>query len=116
TASTRRSSRGSRAGPAPPPPRPTPPDRREETMAKIAFLFPGQGAQAVGMCRELDAELPAVRSLFDRAAEVLGFDLRKLCLEGPAEALEATDVSQPAIFVASLAALEGLKATNPDAV
>jgi [acyl-carrier-protein] S-malonyltransferase len=85
-------------------------------MAKIAFLFPGQGAQAVGMCRELDAELPAVRSLFDRAAEVLGFDLRKLCLEGPAEALEATDVSQPAIFVASLAALEGLKATNPDAV
>lgn len=85
-------------------------------MAKIAFLFPGQGAQAVGMCRELDAELPAVRSLFDRAAEVLGFDLRKLCLEGPAEALEATDVSQPAIFVASLAALESLKATNPDAV
>ncbi|WP_165067159.1 ACP S-malonyltransferase [Paludisphaera rhizosphaerae] len=85
-------------------------------MSKIAFLFPGQGAQAVGMCRELDAELPAVRSLFDRAAEVLGFDLRKLCLEGPAEALEATDVSQPAIFVASLAALESLKQTNPEAV
>lgn len=85
-------------------------------MAKIAFLFPGQGAQAVGMCRELDAELPAVRSLFDRAAEVLGFDLRALCLEGPAEALEATDVSQPAIFVASLAALESLKATNPEVV
>jgi len=85
-------------------------------MAKIAFLFPGQGAQAVGMCRELDAELPAVRALFDRAGEVLGFDLRKLCLDGPAEALEATDVSQPAIFVASLAALEGLKATEPDVV
>jgi len=85
-------------------------------MSKIAFLFPGQGAQAVGMCRELDAELPAVRALFDRAAEVLGFDLRKLCLEGPAEALEATDVSQPAIFVASLAALESLKQANPEAV
>ncbi|AMV36320.1 ACP S-malonyltransferase [Planctomyces sp. SH-PL62] len=85
-------------------------------MSKIAFLFPGQGAQAVGMCRELDQELPAVKGLFDRAAAVLGFDLRKLCLEGPAEALEATDVSQPAIFVASLAALESLRASSPDVV
>ncbi|QEH32346.1 Malonyl CoA-acyl carrier protein transacylase [Aquisphaera giovannonii] len=85
-------------------------------MPKIAFLFPGQGAQAVGMCKELDAELPAVRELFDRANEVLGFDLRALCFEGPADALEATDVSQPAIFVASLAALESLKATDPAAV
>lgn len=85
-------------------------------MSKIAFLFPGQGAQAVGMCRELDSELPAVRALFDRAGEVLGFDLRKICFEGPAEALEATDVSQPAIYVASLAALESLKATDPGVV
>jgi [acyl-carrier-protein] S-malonyltransferase len=85
-------------------------------MARIAFLFPGQGAQSVGMCRELDRELPAVRELFDRAGEILGIDLRRLCLEGPAEALEATDVSQPAIFVASLAALESLKASNPDLV
>jgi [acyl-carrier-protein] S-malonyltransferase len=83
-------------------------------MARIAFLFPGQGAQAVGMCRELDRELPAVRELFDRAGEILGLDLRRLCIEGPAEALEATDVSQPAIFVASLAALESLKVTDPD--
>jgi [acyl-carrier-protein] S-malonyltransferase len=85
-------------------------------MAKIAFLFPGQGAQTVGMCRELDQELPAVRAIFDRAGELLGIDLRRLCIEGPAEALEATDVSQPAIFVASLAALEGLKQSNPDLV
>jgi [acyl-carrier-protein] S-malonyltransferase len=85
-------------------------------MPKIAFLFPGQGAQAVGMCQELDRELPAVRTLFDRAGEVLGFDLRKLCFEGPAEALEATDVSQPAIFVASLAALESLKLSDPAVV
>ena len=85
-------------------------------MAKIAFLFPGQGAQSVGMCRELDQELPAVRALFDRAGEVLGIDLRRLCIEGPAEALEATDVSQPAIYVASLAALESLKASQPDLV
>jgi len=85
-------------------------------MPKIAFLFPGQGAQVVGMGRELDAELPAARALFDRAGEILGFDLRRLCFEGPADALEATDVSQPAIFVASLAALEGLKASEPDLV
>ena len=85
-------------------------------MAKIAFLFPGQGAQSVGMCRELDQELPAVREMFDRAGELLGIDLRRLCIEGPAEALEATDVSQPAIFVASLAALESLKQSNPDLV
>lgn len=82
-------------------------------MPKVAFLFPGQGAQAVGMGRELNQEVPAARELFDRANEILGFDLRALCFEGPAEALEATNVSQPAIFVASLAALEGLKASDP---
>ncbi len=85
-------------------------------MSKIAFLFPGQGAHVVGMGRELAAELPAARALFDHANEILGFDLARLCFEGPAEALEATDVSQPAIFVASLAALEGLKATDPAVV
>jgi [acyl-carrier-protein] S-malonyltransferase len=85
-------------------------------MPKIAFLFPGQGAQSVGMGRELDRDLPAARALFDRADEILGFDLRALCFEGPAEALEATDVSQPAIFVASLAALEDLKARQPEVV
>jgi [acyl-carrier-protein] S-malonyltransferase len=85
-------------------------------MPKIAFLFPGQGAQFVGMGRELDREVPAVTALFDQAGEILGIDLRRLCLEGPAEALEATDVSQPAIFVASLAALESLKLSNPAVV
>ena len=85
-------------------------------MPKIAFLFPGQGAQKVGMGRELDRDLPAARDLFDRAEAILGFDLRAACFEGPDAALEATDVSQPAIFVASLAALEGLKVENPSVV
>ncbi len=85
-------------------------------MPKIAFLFPGQGAQAVGMGRELDREVPAARVLFDRANEILGFDLRAVCFDGPAERLNATDISQPAIFVASLAALEGLKSEQPELV
>ena len=82
-------------------------------MPKIAFLFPGQGAQTVGMGRTLDQELPQAKALFDQAAEILGFDLRAVCFDGPKEALEATDVSQPAIYVASLAALEDLKQTDP---
>jgi [acyl-carrier-protein] S-malonyltransferase len=85
-------------------------------MPKIAFLFPGQGAQVVGMGRELYRDLPAARDLFDRASALLGFDLKAACFEGPADLLEATDVSQPAIFVASLAALEGLKASEGDVV
>ncbi|MFM7130060.1 MAG: ACP S-malonyltransferase [bacterium] len=87
-----------------------------DTGGKSAFLFPGQGAQFVGMGKELYAELPAARELFDRAGEILGFDLKQICFEGPAEALEATDVSQPAILVASLAALESLKSTQPEVV
>lgn len=85
-------------------------------MAKTAFLFPGQGAQAVGMGRELYEQVPAARALFDRANEVLGIDLTALCFNGPSEALEATDVSQPAIYTASLAALEALKAEGPEVV
>lgn len=83
-------------------------------MARTAFLFPGQGAQTVGMATALCQSLPAAQALFDRAAAILGYDLLKVCTEGPAERLNATDVSQPAIFVASLAALEQLKATEPD--
>ena len=78
-----------------------------------AFLFPGQGAQHVGMGAEASAELPAAKELFDRASEVLGYDLLGLCLNGPEEKLNATVHSQPALYVASLAALERLKASDP---
>ena len=64
----------------------------------------------------LCAGFAPAKALFDRASEVLGYDLLGVCAHGPADRLNATDVSQPAIFVASLAALEQLKATEPDAL
>lgn len=85
-------------------------------MNRIGFLFPGQGAQHVGMGRKLVEEYPKARELFDRANEILGYDLAKLCFEGPAEELDTTVISQPAIFVTSLAALEKLRADSPDIV
>ena len=85
-------------------------------MSRIAFLFPGQGAQKVGMGRRLAESLPSVRDLYDRAAAVLGYDLAELCFEGPAEKLDSTVCSQPALFVTSLAALESLRAESPDVV
>jgi [acyl-carrier-protein] S-malonyltransferase len=85
-------------------------------LSRIAFLFPGQGAQTVGMGRRLAESLPGARRLYDRAADVLGYDLAKLCFEGPADDLDSTIYSQPAIFVTSLAALESLRAEAPDAV
>ncbi len=84
-------------------------------MPKAAFLFPGQGTQALGMGVQLCATLPAARRLFDEAAAVLGYDLLEVCQNGPVERLNSTVVSQPAIFVASLAALEGLRASQPEA-
>lgn len=85
-------------------------------MSRIAFLFPGQGAQTVGMGKRLAEAVPAARRLFDQAGEILGYDLAKLCFEGPAEQLDSTVCSQPALFVTSLAALESLRVDSPDVV
>jgi malonyl CoA-acyl carrier protein transacylase len=65
------------------------------------LLFPGQGAQAVGMGKQLYDTLPAAKALFDRANEVLGYDLADVCFNGPAEKLDSTVHSQPALLVAS---------------
>lgn len=72
------------------------------------LLFPGQGAQAVGMGRELAAGPEVCRALFARASDVLGFDLLKLCLEGPMEELTRSCNTQPAIFVVSAVARAAL--------
>jgi [acyl-carrier-protein] S-malonyltransferase len=85
-------------------------------VGKTAFLFPGQGAQSVGMGRQIAERSPRARELFDRANEILGYDLARLCFEGPPAELDRTEISQPAIFVSSLAALELLKAESPDMV
>lgn len=85
-------------------------------MSRIAFLFPGQGSQFVGMGKRLAESLPAVRSLYERAGRILGYDLARLCFHGPADELDSTIGSQPAIFVTSLAALESLRAESPDVV
>jgi len=76
---------------------------------KIAFVFPGQGSQYVGMGRDLWERYPVVRSLFEEASEVLGFDLASLCFEGPEEKLRLTENTQPAIFTVSVAAWRVLK-------
>lgn len=83
-------------------------------MPTTAFLFPGQGAQYVGMAKELCAGLPAAQRLFDDAAGILGYNLLDICVNGPADRLNSTAISQPAIYVASLAALESLRAKRPD--
>jgi len=63
----------------------------------------------VGMCGDLCKEVPAAKALFDEASEVLGYDLLERCTEGPKELLDSTEVSQPAIFTASMAAVEKLR-------
>lgn len=83
--------------------------------AAVPFLFPGQGAQALGMGLDACASVPAARRLFEEASEVLGYDLLAKCRDGPKESLDSTVVSQPAIFVASLAAVEKLRAEKGDA-
>ncbi|HLY62978.1 MAG TPA: ACP S-malonyltransferase [Terriglobia bacterium] len=78
-------------------------------MPKTAFLFPGQGSQYPGMGRELAEKYPVARKVFDDADRALGFPLSKLCFEGPAEELQLTANTQPAILTVSVAAAEVLR-------
>jgi [acyl-carrier-protein] S-malonyltransferase len=71
---------------------------------RLAFLFPGQGAQAVGMGKALAEAFPEARAVFDEADEALGFGLSEICWEGPAERLKETRYAQPALLTHSVAA------------
>ncbi|GIW73461.1 MAG: malonyl CoA-acyl carrier protein transacylase [Planctomycetota bacterium] len=80
---------------------------------RTGYLFPGQGAQFVGMGRELYEREPAVRALYEQAEQASGLELRRLSFEGPEAELTRTDVCQPAILLASLAALQVLRRLAP---
>lgn len=87
-------------------------------MGKIAFVFPGQGAQKVGMAKDVYDALPQAAQLFKTADETLGFSISELAFEGPEEQLKQTANTQPALLTASIALLEALKSKNitPDYV
>jgi [acyl-carrier-protein] S-malonyltransferase len=74
------------------------------SASHTAFLFPGQGSQAVSMGKELAEKYPVARQTFDEADEVLGIKLSRLCFEGPEEQLRLTEITQPAILTTSVAA------------
>src|SRR5580692_8625933 len=87
------------------------------TSSTIAFLFPGQGSQAVGMGKELAANYAVARQTFEEADEALGYKLSEVCFEGPEEKLKLTEITQPAILTAAVAAWRVLleKGIKPEA-
>jgi [acyl-carrier-protein] S-malonyltransferase len=86
-----------------------------KNLMSVAYIFPGQGSQYAGMGRELAASFPAAREVFAEADAALGFALSELCFGGPAEALQLTENTQPAILATSVAALRALESEGAPA-
>ena len=78
-------------------------------MNSFALLFPGQGAQSVGMGKDLAQQFPPAKALFEKADALLGIPLSRICFEGPQSELTRTEICQPALYVTSLAALAALQ-------
>ena len=76
---------------------------------KVAFCFPGQGSQDVGMGKAVAQRFPAARAVFEEASEAAGFDVAHVCFEGPIEELTRTDVQQPALVATSIACLRAVE-------
>ncbi|MEM1069410.1 MAG: ACP S-malonyltransferase [Planctomycetota bacterium] len=85
-------------------------------MNSVGILFPGQGAQNVGMGRNLYSHHAIAKRCFDEASEILGYDLAGLCFDGPEDKLNATEFSQPALFVVGMAAAEVLREQQPERI
>ena len=85
-------------------------------MVKLAYIFPGQGAQYVGMGKDLYDNYSEAKETFEQANRVLDFDIAKLCFEGPRQELTKTENCQPAILVVSIAALRVFKKRQSGAV
>lgn len=81
-------------------------------MTKTAWVFPGQGSQSVGMCRDLYDSLKSARDVFETADKALGFPVSRLCFEGPEEELRQTINAQPALVIAGYACLEAAREIN----
>ena len=81
----------------------------DQSVSSVAILFPGQGSQSPGMGKELFEKFAVARQVFEEADDALGFPISRLCFEGPAEELQLTENTQPAILTVSVAAFRALK-------